>query len=336
MPENEATLLPEPFSEKNIDGSPISKTEEGKSLFRNPGRKDRRVADRRSGDRRSGEDRRIPNEYGYVPERTGPTGYNVTEPQRPEPKRPEPKRPEPAGYDIPETSKPEPVDYARPEPDIPESGGYGIPESKRPEPMEYSGPEPERTGPVDYAMPEPERSEPAVYDAPVYNEPEVPEADTYSYGSSVSFDEDRFEPPVDEKPGMIPNPMKMPPVKKKTGLDYDLDSDYGDYGTENDPGTDSGFGYSSYDETERPSSDDYGYGDDTGADDGIKEAVSGRSEEDPDYGSYDDRDTGEPSSFGTDDDDSGDGDDYGGYGSTDDLDYDIDYGSGSDIASDYY
>ena len=36
--------------------------------------------------------------------------------------------------------------------------------------------------------------------------------------------------PVDEKPGMIKNPLKIPPVNKKSELDYDIevpdDDDY--------------------------------------------------------------------------------------------------------------
>ncbi|MBR1524862.1 MAG: hypothetical protein IJ641_10470, partial [Lachnospiraceae bacterium] len=115
--DTDALLLPEPFSEKNIDGSPISKASEGGALFRNHARGERRVADRRSGN-----DRRT---KGSQPE--------------------------------------------------------------------YSD-----------------------YEAPAYSAPVTGTYAGQGYEEKSEYDTERFDPPVDEKPGMIPNPMKMPPVKKKS------------------------------------------------------------------------------------------------------------------------
>ncbi len=47
--DTEALLLPEPFSEKNIDGSPIAKASEGRALFKNSAKPERRTGERRSG-----------------------------------------------------------------------------------------------------------------------------------------------------------------------------------------------------------------------------------------------------------------------------------------------
>ena len=281
---NESPLLPEPFSEKNIDGSPISREDEGRSLFRNPGNRDRRVAERRSGDRRSGTDRRIPG-YDYVPITDRPAQMYRSERE----------------YKAPER----------------ETAVYAAP-------PEYRAPE----------------REAAAYTAPpVYKAPEP----------HISYDPERFDPPVDEKPGMIPNPMKMPPVKKKSSLEYDIDSDYGGYdsesavsaGTSGDAPDMGGYGYDYDDESTGSTaggSEYYGY------DDPVRESTSEVGTGEDDYGYYDSRDTG---SDDTSDDGMGAGssysssetggydDDYGSSGDYD-SDYGSDYESGSDLSSDYY
>ena len=79
MPEDESLLLPEPFSEKNIDGSPIVKSQEGRSLFRSSSRaSDGARPDRRAGERRSGGDRGTPvYEYDLSPGMLSPEEYNA-------------------------------------------------------------------------------------------------------------------------------------------------------------------------------------------------------------------------------------------------------------------
>ncbi len=46
----------------------------------------------------------------------------------------------------------------------------------------------------------------------------------------IAMSEKEKDIPVDEKPGMIKNPLKIPPVNKKSELDYDIevpdDDDY--------------------------------------------------------------------------------------------------------------
>ncbi|MCR5775054.1 MAG: hypothetical protein K6G42_08215 [Lachnospiraceae bacterium] len=296
-----AALLPEPFSEKNIDGSPITKTAEGRSLFRTPARPERRVADRRTGvDRRTDQ-----GNVGYVPERRSDADYSrSTEgmagvaggygaPSTPA------REPEPAygGYGAPGAPVPGPE---------PAYSGYGAPDAPVPEPEpDYGGYRTESTSESDYdgygtesaAEPEP------AYDG--YGTESTPEPE---------YDPERFEPPVDEKPGMIPNPMKMPPVKKKSSLEYDMD-DVSDYGGYDDPVEETG---------SDGSGDDYGYGRSFGGDEDRSDGydygdTSGQKTEDSgSEGSSDDYDT-----------------DYGGSGGYDD-DYGLDYESGSDLASDYY
>lgn len=172
--DTEALLLPEPFSEKNIDGSPISKAQEGRALFKNPGRPAHRERESRNVESRVARDEVL-------------------------------RSPEPSGNS-----------------------------------RDYDS----------YDVPEPD-------EAPII---------------AHTFDPERFEPPVDEKPGMIPNPMQMPPVKKKGSLEYDLD-DYGDddYGYSFDESSagsaadgDSDYGYD--DGPEDEDEDDYGadYGDGDG------------------------------------------------------------------------
>ncbi len=34
--------------------------------------------------------------------------------------------------------------------------------------------------------------------------------------------------PIDEKPGMIKNPLKIPPVNRKNEMDYDIEVSYDD------------------------------------------------------------------------------------------------------------
>lgn len=242
-------LLPEPFSEKNIDGSPISKASEGRGLFRDSGRPKGRTADRRSGK----------DGLGASPE------YVYTEDPAGAPKREE----------------------------MPEYG--------------YN------------ARSAPNARETAVkHEAPVKEKP--------------AYDTERFDPPVDEKPGMIPNPMKMPPVKKKSSLDYDLkDADYGSF-EESAPAAperetaavdeDDGYGYA----LDSDSFGDYGYGDDSPKTD----TSDMKDDLDYGYGSDDNAHSG-AADTGADDYDTDYGD-AGGY----DSDYDTDYGSGSDISDDYY
>ncbi|MBR5376482.1 MAG: hypothetical protein IK139_04315 [Lachnospiraceae bacterium] len=44
------------------------------------------------------------------------------------------------------------------------------------------------------------------------------------------MNDEKKDIPVDEKPGMIKNPLKLPPVKEKSELEYDIevpdDDDY--------------------------------------------------------------------------------------------------------------
>ena len=315
--DSEALLLPEPFSEKNIDGSPITKSQEGRSLFRNPPKADRRVAERWSGG-----DRRAPgNEYAPAPE-----FRQYSAPAEPAPQF--------GQYNAPVSQEPEYPEYGEPVSEPQGFAGYSEPVSREPEYTVYSEPAP-RT------------PEPAGYGAPAFDEPAAAGG-----GDGFGYDPERFEPPVDEKPGMIPNPMKMPPVKKKSSLDYDIDGGYGDYGASGPEytapaGDDGGYGY--YSESGPSSGDGYGFydGDDSAG------GFSPPSGEDPDYGYYDEggSDIGpaagetEDSGFytGADTEDfgsvsGGEADDggYGDFGSFDDSDYGSDYGSGSDLSSDYY
>ncbi len=46
----------------------------------------------------------------------------------------------------------------------------------------------------------------------------------------ISMSDEEKNIPVDEKPGMIKNPLKIPPVKEKSELDYDYEvADDDDY-----------------------------------------------------------------------------------------------------------
>ncbi len=153
---------------------------------------------------------------------------------------------------------------------------------------------------------------------------------------------------------MIPNPMKMPPVKKKSSLEYDVDdSDYGGYGEvpediERKPepvhsvteSTDDDYGYS-FDSDNSSGGGDYGYYDDEPA--VINERTdpsAGNDIDDDGYGygfsSGDDEDAGDTQRSLDSQDDNDDYDaDYGSGGGYDD-DYGSDYDSGSDLADDYY
>ncbi|MBQ8956378.1 MAG: hypothetical protein IJ075_05365 [Lachnospiraceae bacterium] len=294
--DTDALLLPEPFSEKNIDGSPISKASEGGALFRNHARGERRVADRRSGN-----DRRTKESH-----------------------------------------------------------------------PEYSD-----------------------YEAPAYSAPVTGTYAGQGYEEKSEYDTERFDPPVDEKPGMIPNPMKMPPVKKKSSLEYDLsEADYGDYGggssaepvqTEQSiqDDFDDGYGYSDNTDADIPATeaiagDEYGYDYDDDSSANLAPAETAGTDDEYGYGYDNGREEAadnEPGYvYGYDDDNDsdartrdsvvnddfgygfGDGDDIGadsglsdsdqeadddfdsGYGSSGgfDSDYDSDYGSGSDMSDDYY
>jgi len=310
--EETAELLPEPFSEKNIDGSPIDKSAEGKTLFRTSPKFERRVADRRGSerrgdDRRSGTDRRVDDHNA---------GY--TDPS-----------PKPSADPVPETlAEAHPLPYTEPRQYI-ETQSYS-------DQIQITYTAPEATAQADSDT---------VPDAGPGREPA-----SGSYPEHItepSYDPERFDPPVDEKPGMIPNPMKMPPVKKKSSIDYDMDdSDYGDYtGSDTDASlpSDDGYGYeaeSSSDEV----SDDYGYSFDEPspsmpdtADDSrqdIDDAPSSEwssDTEDLSYGSYDTSGIDNPSDTPADD----YGSDYGTDAGMDD-DYGADYDSGSDYSSDYY
>ncbi len=317
--DNNALLLPEPFSEKNIDGSPITKTEEGRSLFRNPARTDRRIADRRAGDRRGGGDRRSD---GYDMPDTAQSGQEGLYAPIPEDI--------PGDYYTRLQNEPD-EDYDSPLSDAPgeepvfEGGKYELPSQEAAFP------------PENFDAPAPE---------PVYPE-ESYEAESYETADpGPSYDPERFDPPVDEKPGMIPNPLKMPPVKKKSGLEYDVDSDYGGY----DEG-------SVYSETPSGQNEEYWYaGDDNGSDYYVPDGGELYPESGADSGEdlFPGSDSGEDLFPGSDNgedlfpgadseadlfpgaDTEDDG--YDEYGSTEgyDSDYDSEYESGSDLSSDYY
>ena len=255
--DTEAMLLPEPFSEKNIDGSPISKASEGRGLFRNSGSEKRRAPENRGSRERQALPVSSRQDSIFSPQSTEARSRSYDEDVFR-------KNDSPVHTAVPvHTPAPEPVPVPAPE-----------------------------------------------------------------------YDTERFDPPVDEKPGMIPNPMKMPPAKKKSSLEYDLDdSDYGSY----DAGSaavsqsgatvsdeDDGYGYDL--DADSFGGDDYGYGDD------FPKADSSR-DDDMDFGYGGSEGTGTGSAdIGTDDDYDADYGSAGGY----DSDYDTDYGSGSDMSDDYY
>ena len=328
-----ALLLPEPFSEKNIDGSPITKASEGRALFKNSGTKERQTAGRRSGtDRRSGTSQgggygATEREYGsYGASSVGDPGYN-----------------EPV-YNPPLQTTP--------------SQAYNSPVQTAP---------------------------PQAYNTPVQAPPpqSIPVQNMPAYGgmmqSAPAYDPEKYDPPVDEKPGMIKNPLPVPPVKKKAAMDYDMDdTGYGDYdsplpeipdGGENasmEAYGDYDYGDEGFDGASSGSYDDYGFADDSedpsgggfgGSDSddgyyGFDDEESGVSDgfDDEEFGSSDsfDKMPGAPDSAFDDGDAFGAGsDDFppedGGYGDYDDGGADAgsdsdygDYDSGSDSSSDYY
>ena len=308
MPEDESLLLPEPFSEKNIDGSPIVKSQEGRSLFRSSSRaSDGARPDRRVGERRSGGDRRAPvYEYDLSPGMLSPEEYNAPM-----------EEPAFTSYEAPAREEPAFTSYEAPVREEPAFTSYEAPVSEEP----------------DYDS----------YEAPAFAEPAPSMQDSDSYDDAFAkpeedpgYDTERFDPPVDEKPGMIPNPLKMPPVKKKSSLDYDLDSDYGDYGdaAEEAPAlqepaqAEDSFGY--YGPGGAASEGDYGYYDSR---EGAGDSQGGSdTDTGSDYGFYEES-GGNTETFGD-----ADAGAYGEYSSSSDFDsdYGSDYESGSDVSSDYY
>ena len=308
MPEDESLLLPEPFSEKNIDGSPIVKSQEGRSLFRSSSRaSDGARPDRRVGERRSGGDRRAPvYEYDLSPGMLSPEEYNAP------------------------MEEPAFTSYEAPAREEPAFTSYEAPVSQEPAFTSYEAPVREEP---DYGS----------YEAPAFAEPAPSMQDSDSYDDAFAkaeedpgYDTERFDPPVDEKPGMIPNPLKMPPVKKKSSLDYDLDSDYGDYGdaAEEAPAlqepaqAEDSFGY--YGPGGAASEGDYGYYDSR---EGAGDSQGGSdTDTGSDYGFYEES-GGNTETFGD-----ADAGAYGEYSSSSDFDsdYGSDYESGSDVSSDYY
>ena len=294
MPEDESLLLPEPFSEKNIDGSPIVKSQEGRSLFRSSSRaSDGARPDRRVGERRSGGDRRAPvYEYDLSPGMLSPEEYNAPM-----------EEPAFTSYEAPAREEPAFTSYEAPVREEPDYGSYEAPA---------------------FAEPAPSMQDSDRYDDAFAKPEEDP-----------GYDTERFDPPVDEKPGMIPNPLKMPPVKKKSSLDYDLDSDYGDYGdaAEEAPAlqepaqAEDSFGY--YGPGGAASEGDYGYYDSR---EGAGDSQGGSdTDTGSDYGFYEES-GGNTETFGD-----ADAGAYGEYSSSSDFDsdYGSDYESGSDVSSDY-
>ena len=321
MPEDESLLLPEPFSEKNIDGSPIVKSQEGRSLFRSSSRaSDGARPDRRVGERRSGGDRRAPvYEYDLSPGMLSPEEYNAPM-----------EEPAFTSYEAPAQEEPVFTSYEAPVREEPAFTSYEAPVSQEPAFTSYEAPVSEEP---DYGS----------YEAPAFAEPAPSMQDSDSYDDAFAkpeedpgYDTERFDPPVDEKPGMIPNPLKMPPVKKKSSLDYDLDSDYGDYGdaAEEAPAlqepaqAEDSFGY--YGPGGVASEGDYGYYDSR---EGAGDSQGGSdTDTGSDYGFYEES-GGNTETFGD-----ADAGAYGEYSSSSDFDsdYGSDYESGSDVSSDYY
>ncbi|MBQ9566468.1 MAG: hypothetical protein IJR31_00170 [Lachnospiraceae bacterium] len=244
-------VLPEPFSEKNIDGTPLWGASNGGSLFRATSTD----LDRRRGDRREGERRNRPytpgQSAGSVPAAGAARSYQAP----------------PAGehniYSA-EAARHEALRASS----MSSSGGYGKAESYATEPVQaHVSPAPSPAPAYTETAPSP-ALKPQIQDA-------VPQETAYVTASvkpvpddynAASNDRDKdtsdygygFEPPVDEKPGMIPNPMKMPPVKVKSSLDYDYDYD-------TDIGADDGYDYDYNDEapfsaSDTPSSDSFGFG----------------------------------------------------------------------------
>ena len=241
-------VLPEPFSEKNIDGTPLWGASNGGSLFKATSTD----LDRRHGERRVSDRRNIPYEPQPSPRPVTTTPVRPSYQAPPQGEQniysaeaapaPTPAF-TPAPADIP-VAEPEYTDAKEPAATVTATinstdDDYG-----------YSTSFSDNGGDDDYG----------------YSISDTSGTDTDDYGYG-------FEPPVDEKPGMIPNPMKMPPVKVKSGLDYDYDYD-------SDTDTDDSLGYYSdtvsfdepaveskmFDDTGSGSYDDYGSSD-IGADD---------------------------------------------------------------------
>ncbi len=301
------TLLPEPFSEKNIDGSPISKSQEGRGLFRNSPKAERRVSDGRSGMDRRASSSGGPVDTPYGSSAGSSYGSSLAS-----------GSPADASYGGSGASGGfADASYGG----SGASGGFadvsygGSGASGSPAGASYGG-----------------SGASGGFAGASYGSSAAPSP--VKREETTQYDTERFDPPVDEKPGMIPNPMKMPPVKKKSSLEYDLDdTGYGGYDEipSNAPGTvsasadeDDGYGYGS--SSGSFDSGDYGYGDDS-----LNTVVLGGDDMDFGYGGYEGSGP-EPADIGTDDDYDADYGPAGGY----DSDYDTDYGSGSDISDDYY
>lgn len=254
--EFEEEILPEPFSEKNIDGSPISGSAGGGSLFRS--------APTQQSD--------MPSERGVLSERGVPSGHRHSERRQGERR---------AAYAAPSGG----------EQNIYSAEAARI-ERQRAESMHHQTASTSETG---YTADSSYRQE---VHTPVHMEP-------------VKKEEPRFEPPVDEKPGMIPNPMKMPPVKVKSSVDYDYDydSDIGndtdyDYDYDSDAGQTAEITASIRSTEDMPPEEDY-YAETVTLED-IPAVGADQGDGDDDYGSAD---------FGDDDD----------YGMDIDVDSDDDY-----------
>ena len=259
-------VLPEPFSEKNIDGTPLWGASNGGSLFKAASTD----LDRRHGERRVSDRRNIP----YEPQ-PSPRPVTTT------PVRPSYQAPPQGEQNIysAEAQRHENLRAAS----MSYNDGYGQASSYTQETTPAAAPAPAPTpaftpASADIPVAEPEYTaakEPAATVTATINSTD----DDYGYSTSFSDnggDDDYgysisdtsgtdtddygygFEPPVDEKPGMIPNPMKMPPVKVKSSLDYDYDYD-------TDIGADDGYDYDYNAEapssaSATPSSDFFGFG----------------------------------------------------------------------------
>ena len=276
--EFEEEILPEPFSEKNIDGSPISGSAGGGSLFRSaPTQQSGVLSERRHSERRQGERR-----AAYAAPSGGEQNIYSAEAARIESQRAESMHHQTAG------SIPSEYDMPAPAPDPTPAKDYA------PEPVRQTDAYASETG---YTV---ENSYKQEVHTPVHMEP-------------VKKEEPRFEPPVDEKPGMIPNPMKMPPVKVKSSVDYDYDydSDIGndtdyDYDYDSDAGQTAEITASIRSTEDMPPEEDY-YAETVTLEDIPHVSADGEDgDDDDDYGSAD---------FGDDDD----------YGMDIDVDSDDDY-----------
>ena len=235
-------VLPEPFSEKNIDGTPLWGASNGGSLFQTASTD----LDRRRGDRREGERRNRPytpgQSAGSLPAAGAARSYQAP----------------PAGeqniYSA-EAARHEALRASS----MSSSGGYGKAESYATETVQaHVSPAPSPApayaetapspapAPVPAPAPKPQIQDAVPRETAYVTASVKPVSDDYNAASN-GRDKDTseygygFEPPVDEKPGMIPNPMKMPPVKVKSSLDYDYDYD-------TDIGSDDGYDYDYNDE----------------------------------------------------------------------------------------